>query len=239
MVNNDVIANLLGDWSKGVGVEATILKIALAALLSAVVRFERGQKHHAAGLRTFISVSLALTLTAIGDVYLIESCGIRFPAMSAATVIGVAIIGCNTILFSSKNQLKGLTTSVCLWTSGIVSALIGFGQYTAALLGFVALLLCVAIFPDLEKKFKRKSSLLTVHLELKAKNCLQEFISAVRQFGLKINDIELNPAFANTGLGVYSVAMTVDDPSLKKKTHEEIVEILSVLECVSYIEEIY
>lgn len=239
MINNDIISNFLGDWSKGVGCEAVLFKIVLSVLLAAIVGFERGQKHHAAGLRTFILVSLALTLTAIGDVYLMESCGIRLPALSSATVIGVAIIGCNTILFSSKNQLKGLTTSVCLWTSGIASALIGFGQYTAALIGFIALLLCVAIFPDLEKRFKRSSSLLTIHLELRAKNCLQDFMSTVRQFGLKINDIEANPAFANSGLGVYSIELTVDSLALKKKTHAEIIETLSVLECVSYIEEIF
>ena len=238
MGTNDVIVKLLGEWSKGVEVGAVAFKIALAVILSAVVGIERAQKHHAAGLRTFISVSLALTLAAIGDLYFIQYHAVVFPAITVAAVIGIVIIGCNTLLFSSKNQLKGLTISVCMWVSGIISALIGFGQYTAALIGFVALLLCIVLFPRLEKRFKQKSKLLEVHLELKSKNLLQEFTATIREFGLKINDIEVNPAYANSGLGVYSVTLSVESEELKKKNHAQITEILSSLESVAYIEEI-
>lgn len=238
MPNNDIIAKLLGDWSKGVSVGAVALKLALCVVLAAVIGTERAQKHHAAGLRTFISVSLALAVAAIGDTYLIGSCGVKVPVLTAATVIGVAIIGCNTILFSSKNQLKGLTTSVCLWANGIISAMIGFGQYTLALIGFVALVLCVALFPNFERRFRQRSPRMEVHLELKSRNCLPEFMETVRKFGLKINDIEPNPAYANSGLGVYSVLMTATSSELKKKKHGEIIEALAVLENVSYIEEI-
>lgn len=238
MVNRDSIAKLLGDWSKGIGAGAIAFKIAVAVVLAAVIGTERAQKHHAAGLRTFISVSLALVIAAIGDTFLISSCGIKIPAITAATVIGVAIIGCNTILFSSKNQLKGLTTSVCLWVSGIIAAMIGFGQYTVAIVGFATLVLCVALFPQFEKRFRQRSPRMEVHLELKSRNCLPAFMETVRLFGLKINDIECNAAYANSGLGVYSVLMTIVNAELKKKTHTEIIEALSASENVLYIEEI-
>lgn len=238
MPNYDPIAKWMGEWSMGVDAGGVALKIALSVVLAAIVGVERAQKHHAAGLRTFITVSLAFALVAIADVYLVGTCGVLFPALTAATVVGVAVIVCNTILFSSKNQLKGLTTSVSLWANGIIAALIGFGQYTAALIGFAVLVLCIVLFPNLERHFKQRANRIEVHLELVAKNALQEFTATIRRFGLKINDIEANPAYANSGLGVYSVTMTITAPELKKKTHKEVIETLSVLECVNYIEEI-
>jgi putative Mg2+ transporter-C (MgtC) family protein len=238
MPNNDFIANLLGDWSKEMNAGSIVLKVVLAIVFAAIIGCERASNRHAAGLRTFILVSLASTLAAMGDMYFIKYMGASFSLLTASTIIGVAIISCNTILFSSKNQLKGLTTSVALWTNGVIGILLGLGQYTAGIVGFVALILCVTMFPDLENRFKQRSNHFQVHLELKAKSCLQEFLGTIREFGLKIDDIEANPAYANSGLGVYSLSLTVVGADLKKQTHAEIVEALAALECVYYIEEI-
>lgn len=238
MENRDIIANLLGEWSKDITAGSVALRVVAAIVFAAIIGCERATNRHAAGLRTFILVSLASTLAAMGDVYFIKYMGASFSLLTAATIIGVAIISCNTILFSSKNQLKGLTTSVALWTNGIIGVMLGIGQYTAGLIGFIVLIFCVAMFPDLENRLKQKSNHFQVHLELKSKNCLQEFMSTIRRFGLKIDDIESNPAYANSGLGVYSLSLTVTGKDLKKQRHGEIVEALAALECVYYIEEI-
>ena len=90
----------------------------------------------------------------------------------------------------------------------------------------------------LEVFTKKSSRHFEIHLELKSRNVLQEFVGAIRKFGLKIDDIEINPAYTNSGLGVYSVSLTVIEKSLLNKTHKEIIELLSVLDCVNYIEEL-
>lgn len=238
MIVNDAIGKLLGEWTQGTGTGAVALKIVLAFVLSAIIGCERASKHHSAGLRTFISVSLASVFAAIGDIFFMEAMGVQNTFLSAAAVIGIAIIGCNTILFSSKNQLKGLTTAVCLWANGIISLCIGFGLYTTALLGFAALIFCVMLFPNLENRFKSRSNHFEIHLELKNRSGLQEFMATVRRFGLKIDELELNPAYANSGLAVYSLKLTVCEKELKKRKHSEIIEALAALDCVYFIEEI-
>ena len=56
--------------------------------------------------------------------------------------------------------------------------------------------------------------------------------------GLTIDDIELNPAYAGSGLSVYTVSISVTGEELKRyKTHKEIIEALSTLEYVHHIEE--
>lgn len=234
----DFFASLMGDWAKEVNLGSTALKIGIIIVLTIILGCERSRNRHAAGLRTFMVVGLASTSVAIADLYLISALGVSFPFLSAATLIGIAVLGANTILFSSKNQLKGLTTSVGLWTTATIGVVLGLGLYTVTLIVFCVLMLCLTVFMGLEKFNKQHSHHFEVHLELKARNLLQEFTATIREFGLKVDDIEINPAYANSGLGVYTVALTVVGKELCKKPHAEIVKALSALDCVSYIEEI-
>lgn len=233
----DYLAALFGEWSREVNLGSTALKIALALIMGTILGCERARNRHAAGLRTFLVMSLGAVLAAVGDLYFVRSLDAGFSFLSAAVIVGISIISANTILFSSKNQLKGLTTSVGLWTMAIISVVLGLGLYLAAIIGFCALMVGLRAFDALEVYFKKRSLHFEIHLELKARNRLQEFIETVRQFGCKIDDIESNPAYANTGLGVYSVKLTASE-ELGKKKHSEIVEALAVLDCVSYVEEI-
>ena len=235
---NDLIAELFGDWAKDVNIASTALKIVLIVVLTTVLGCERARNRHAAGLRTFIVVGLASTSAAIADLYLINAEKLGFPVLSAATLIGIAIISTNTILFSSKNQLKGLTTSVGLWATTLIGIVLGLGLYTVTLLGYLVLMLCLTLFVKLERYSKHRSNHFEIHLELKGRSLLHEFTATIRELGLKIDDIEINPAYANSGLGVYTVAMTVLEKELRKKPHAEIVAALATLDCVSYIEEI-
>ena len=234
----DPIAELLGAWATEIGVGSIALRVLLSVLLAAVIGWERSSKRHAAGLRTLILISFACTVAMILDLWLVEIVGGSAAVIAAAAVIAVAIISGNSILFSSRNQIKGLTTSAGLWACGIVGLALGAGLYTATLISFVALLCCLSFFPRFERYLKNRSNHFEVHLELKAKENLQDFVTTIRRLGLKIDDIESNPAYLGSGLSVYSVAITVRSQELKKyKSHKEIIEALRSLEYVSFIEE--
>ena len=232
----DYIAQLLGDWSSEVNLASTALKTALIILMAVILGCERSRNRHAAGLRTFIVLSIGSMFAGIGDIYFITVLHVNFAFLSAAVFIGISIITANTIVYSSKNQIMGLTTSVGMWTMSIISSIIGFGLYTAGLLGFAALMIGLLAFSRLEIYIKNKSNHFEIHLELKSRGSLQEFISAVREFGLTIDNLELNPAYANSGLSVYTVKFTIVNKELRKKSHSDIIEALSVLDCVYYIE---
>ncbi len=234
----DLIANMLGSWSSEVNIASTALKTALVILMAVILGCERSRNRHAAGLRTLIVLSIGSMFAGIGDVYFITVLHVGFSFLSSAVIIGISIITANTIIFSSKNQIMGLTTSVGGWTMSIISAMLGFGLYTAALIGFAALMIGLLAFSKMEMYIKNKSNHFEIHLELKARNSLQEFISAAREFGLKIDNLELNPAYANSGLSVYTVKFTVVGKELRKKSHNEIIEALGTLDCVYYLEKL-
>ena len=46
------------------------------------------------------------------DQWLMSFSGVTLPVLSAAAALGMATISSNSILYSSRNQIKGLTTSV-------------------------------------------------------------------------------------------------------------------------------
>lgn len=235
---SDTIAIFLGSWASELNTESVALRIVLSLILSAIIGYERSSKRHSAGLRTFIIVSLAATTAAILEVYFF-SLGSTSPWISASVIIGIAMLSGYSIFFSSKGQIKGLTTSAGLWTCGIIGITVGLGLYTIALLAGLALLCSLSLFPVLETYLKDKSNHFEVHLELKNKNDLQNFTTTIRRLGMRIDDIELNPAYLNSGLSVYTVSFTISSQELKKyKRHSEIIEALRSLDYISYIEEI-
>lgn len=235
----DILAELMGEWCTGVNIGGMILKICLAIVLSAVIGSERATKRHAAGLRTFMLVSLVSALAATVDKFLITEYGVSIPVVTGATVIGLAIVSSNTILYSSKSQIKGLTTSVALWGNSILSVLIGLDLYLIALVAFAAFMLCLTGFMQFEYALKRRSDYFEIHLELNNKNSLQEFIAVIRKLGLKVDDIELNTAYMNTGLFVYSVSLSIDKKKVGQKVkHDDIISAISELEYVNYVEEL-
>ena len=232
---SDPIARLLGEWSMGLNTYSIILRIAVAVIFASVIGCERSSKRHSAGLRTFVLISFASTVSMILDIYLMTSYSFSVPVLSAATIIGTAMV---SILFSSRNQIKGLTTSAGLWACGILGFTIGAGLYTVTVIVYVFLLCILACFPSLEIYLKNRSNHFEIHLELKSSEYLQDFVAVIRRLGLRIDDIESNLAYVGSGLSVYTITITINSAELKKyKTHKEIIEALSSLEYIYHIEE--
>lgn len=234
----DPLAKVMGQWAVGISLGSIFLRLTLSFLLSAILGCERASKRHSAGLRTFIVVSLASTTVGMLDIFLIESYGIKFSFVSCASIVALALLSNSSIIFSSKSQIKGLTTSVSLWTCGIIALCLGLGFYTVSLIVFFVLLCCLSLLPVVEIYLKNRSNYFEIHLELENKNNLPRFMTTIRELGLKIDEIELNSAYLNTGLSVYTIALSIVSPELKKyKTHKEIISAINSLDYVNFIEE--
>lgn len=231
----DPITILLGQWANELNVASVVLKVFISLVFSAAIGWQRSIKRHSAGLRTFMLVTLATTVIAIVE----NGLGHSSYLLSAAAIISVAYLSSRSLYTSSRNQIRGLTTAVGLWTCGIIGMAIGAGFYTAGLVAFLGLMICLFIFPTLEKSLKDRSNHFEVHLELTDSLYLQNFVSTIRELGLEIDDIEYNPAYVRSGLSVYSIAISINNELLKQyKTHEDIINALQTLEYVNHIEEI-
>ena len=238
-VITDPISGLLGAWSADITVGSILLRIFLSLFMGAFIGWERSNKRHSAGLRTFMLTFLSGTLAAIVDSCIFSASGRRgWFLLSAGVVIGAAIIAVHSVFYSSRNQIKGLTTAVGLWVAVVTGIALGMGCYTVGLASFAALLCILLWFPPLEAALNNRSNHFEVHLELTNSISLQDFVTVIRRLGLKIDEIEQNPAYVGSGLSVYSISISVSNEMLKKyKTHTEIIEALKSLEYVYHIEE--
>ncbi|MBQ3455347.1 MAG: MgtC/SapB family protein [Synergistaceae bacterium] len=235
---DDFIAQILGEWSVGVNVYSVIFRLFIVIILASIIGWERSSKRHSAGLRTFIIVSMACAVSAMIDTCILAVHGNDIPIISAASIVSVAMLSGNSILFSSRSQIKGLTTSAGLWACGIVGLAVGGGLYTIGIASFIALIFCISRLPDAEVILKDRSNHFEIHLELKNSYNLQDFVTTIRKLGLIIDDIESNPAYANSGLSVYSVSISISDNDFKRyKSHSDIIEALRSLDYIHYIEE--
>ena len=158
---NDAINNLIHD-----DLLSICLKIFLAIIFGSIIGFERSNKRHSAGLRTFMLVILTSCVAMILDEIIMENTSLPLPILSSATIIGAIMLSGNSILFSSKKQIKGLTTSAALWFCSLLGLVIGKGLYIFACILFVILLLILSILPKAEIFLKNRSNHFEIHLEL-------------------------------------------------------------------------
>lgn len=208
----DPLAALLGEWAVTLNPYSVLLRVFMVVLLASIIGCERSSKRHSAGLRTFVLI-----------------------AFSATT----AMLSGNSILFSSRGQIKGLTTSVGLWACVLLGFAVGAGLYTVTLIVFVFLLCILMCFPSFEIYLLNRSNHFEIHLELKGSFYLRDFVTVSRRLGLRIDDIESNPAYSGSGLSVYTITFTICSSELKKyKTHHQIIEALQSLDYIYHIEEI-
>ena len=234
----DPIIKALGAWAQELSLATILMRVCLSVVLSTIIGCERATKRHAAGVRTFVVTSLACTAAMLTDCCIAKESPAHLYLLSASAIIAVAIVSVNSVLYTSRNQIKGLTTSVALWATGIIGLTAGAGYVTITLVAFILLLISLSWMPGFETDLKNRSNFFEVHLELKSSQYLQEFMTTSRKLGLAIDDIELNPAYASSGLSVYSVALSITSAELKQyKTHKEIIEALGTLEYVYHIEE--
>ena len=150
----------------------------------------------------------------------------RGTVLEAAVYLkGEEIVAVTGVTLNKSTLELTVGNKAALWCCAVVGLCLGAGFYTAGLLAYLVLLPCLALLPRFENHLKDRSNHFEVHLELKKASFLQDFIAVIRALGLTIDEIELNTAYVNSGLSVYTVSLTIKDPQLQKyKTHGEIIE---------------
>lgn len=137
-----------------------LLRLALAAVLGAVIGLNRSRNEWAAGMRTHMLVSvgaaLAIIVSAFGfrDV-LGQPDVVLDPSRIAAQVVsGVGFLGAGTIMFMQREQIvRGLTTAAGLWATASIGLAAGSGLFAAAVIATGLIWLILAVLKPLERRF--------------------------------------------------------------------------------------
>lgn len=132
--------------------EATVvcLRLGVAALLGALIGFDRERRGKAAGLRTHMMVSLGAAL------FILVPLRSGMEATDASRVLqgiiaGIGFLGAGAILKQDHaKEIKGLTTAASIWVAAAVGIAAGMGRETTAVVGTLAALFILVIMGRLE-----------------------------------------------------------------------------------------
>lgn len=216
-----------------------LFRLVLAVICGGVIGFERAKKHQAAGFRTYILVCLGSAIAMLTNEFISRATNMGDGARLGAQVIsGIGFLGAGTILVTSRNQIRGLTTAAGLWACACLGLSIGIGFYTLAIFGTIVISIVLAILPKIESTFNRKSTYFEIHIEFQTRENLKQFVNLIRQMNFRVISIEHNPAYSASGLSVYTIALKVQEKK-KKINHQEYLDIFSKLDYVNFVEEIY
>jgi putative Mg2+ transporter-C (MgtC) family protein len=129
-----------------------LARLLCAALLGAVLGYERERKRRAAGLRTHVLVALGAALFTLASL----ETGTSIADLSRVTqgvVTGIGFVGAGAILkLNAEREVQGLTTAASVWLTAALGAAAGMGQLWLALLttclATVTLILLHGVDPD-------------------------------------------------------------------------------------------
>jgi putative Mg2+ transporter-C (MgtC) family protein len=182
------------DWFPQAFTANFLIRLAAAGLLGGLIGLERDMHGRAAGLRTNMLVSLGSALfmmisVAIAVTYSTSGAGdtgLRVdPSRIAAQIItGIGFLGAGTILKEGVN-VRGLTTSACLWVSAGLGMACGAGLFELAILvTLIGLFTLIAV--NWVEKLYAKDSYRTLEVAVPNQTDLSRVIDTIKRENLKI-----------------------------------------------------
>lgn len=212
------------------------VRILLAILLGGVIGMERGMKNRPAGLRTYMLVCLGSCIVMVTNQYCYQVFQTGDPVRMGAQVIsGIGFLGAGTIIVTTRNQIKGLTTAAGLWASACIGLSLGIGLYEVAILGSLSIFLIFTLLHELDFRMRRKTKQIETYVELREGVTIRNFLDFVR-----LQDIEPSNLLLQTD-NAGSAGITAFNVTLKnheRRPHEEIMCILRTMEGIAHIEEL-
>jgi putative Mg2+ transporter-C (MgtC) family protein len=134
-----------------------LLRLLLAALLSALLGWERETRGKPAGLRTHMLVGVSAALfVSLGELMIVryenEGMLIRLNMIDilGAVVSGVSFLGAGMIFVARGNDVQGLTTAAALLATAGIGVTAGLEHYVLAVGATVLLLFILRIVSWLE-----------------------------------------------------------------------------------------
>lgn len=133
----------------------TNVRLLTAAILGALIGFERELAGKDPSLRTFSLISLGSCMFTLLSVHSTAGLhGIEPSRIAAQIVPGIGFLGAGAI-FRSKQGIAGLTTAALMWVTAGIGMAVGFERQDVAISGTVIALLITVTFRVIHSLLKR------------------------------------------------------------------------------------
>ena len=213
-----------------------ILRVTLSMLIGGTIGIERGIKRHPAGFRTYMLVCMGAAMVMMTNQYIVEVYGVSDPARLGAQVIsGIGFLGAGTIIVTTRNQVRGLTTAASLWMAACLGLAIGIGFYEGAVIGGIMVLMIMTVFQRFDNWVAANNRFLKICVTFNRIADFEDFEIQCEKLDIKIKNIELSAGKVSKTDGVVAVMVL---ETARRGNHEDILQQLSEFEGVRHIEEL-
>ncbi|MFP4020884.1 MAG: MgtC/SapB family protein [Halanaerobium sp.] len=134
-----------------------IFRLTLAAVLAALIGYDREKQNKAAGIRTNVIVAVISCVIMILSVEVAKlgssATGIEGdPARLAAQVVsGIGFLGAGTII-KQEDKVEGLTTAASLWGVAGLGLAVGYGLYDISIASALIIFVSLRVAPSVKKR---------------------------------------------------------------------------------------
>src|SRR5688572_26357610 len=131
-----------------------IRRLLTAALLGALLGFEREVRQKSAGLRTNILIALGSALFTLMS-YTLAPADADPSRVAAQIVTGIGFLGAGAIM-RTDSGVQGLTTAATVWVNAAVGVAAGGGQYHLAFIATAVTLASLLVLEPVERIIARR-----------------------------------------------------------------------------------
>lgn len=212
------------------------IRILLSTFLGGVIGLERGIKNKAAGLRTYLLVTLGASIVMMSNQYIYQVFDAGDPVRMGAQVIsGIGFLGAGTIVVTTKNQIRGLTSAASLWACAANGLAIGIGAYEIAVIATISLYLVIEFVHRLDFIVEKNRKKHLLYIEIDKNMDLENFLAYTQKRDIDIASIE----YAKSGPGFsQTLPLVLGISNHEYHSFDKICKIIQAYEGVYYIEKL-
>lgn len=151
-------------------------KIALAALLGAIVGLEREWGGHPAGLRTNMVIAISSCLFTILSIegFPLQGSSQDTARVASQIVTGVGFLGAG-VLLRTRSHIWGLTTAATIWLVAAIGMAIGTGAYFVAILTAILSTILLILLAPVSRRLEQRAQILRKTHQCGRKKAVEEF----------------------------------------------------------------
>lgn len=186
-----------------------IFRVFIAALLGAIIGFEREYRAKEAGMRTHFLVAMGSALFMIlsqfgfDSLLGMQSISLDPSRIASQVVTGIGFIGAGTIIFQ-KHMIKGLTTAAGLWVTSAIGLTCGSGMYILAITATLLVLICLETIYFIMHRFGSRN--ISITISTSNRESIGNVLGRLREDGVDIDTYEMKEQASAHGTR-YVVAM--------------------------------
>lgn len=231
-MNFESISNTLSE----INTISIAFRLLLSIILCGIIGMERGLRNRPAGFMTYILVGMGSTLIMITNQYIATMYENVDPARMAAQVIsGIGFLGAGTILTTSKNEIRGLTTAAGIWATSAIGLAIGIGFYMGAILGCGFMIFSLVLLKKIDRNIKTHARMMEVYIEYSDEFSIQNISEYTESKGYELLDIEFGKLKTiNKEIGTLTFVINFRH----QVNHAQIIEAIKDLKGITYTREI-